>query len=486
MVSLFDISLQRPTWSHLSTGVPTLDQMLDLQSDGLFDFQSVPANAGVEAMVCNLMVSHLASSSSLKILVIETLNSFNWNLLKQHPQFDAEWHPRVSVHRLLLVVELFWFFTFGPGASADCTSTLLFITNFHEIVDLYRLHVAQSYEDALLKHQIDKNRELLANLDRAREEGLELVSLPLLPPQSDLLKLSPYVKAQKHIDELFKEISEFTYKNSAIVVLLGHLDAKFMPYNTARLLAMSPNNSSMASQNTESTLSQTFGRDGRDGRDANRLVLAPVTFGKNPSGNRAGGEAGLNEVKITARLVFYNDWYHKSPYIRNTENPPDVSEDFLVLVVKVTSLNGVANINEPVFFDLSARHPNSEASLNGWLIDLQVQEDQDLSALIQDSINSTQAPRAASTQIARQLALPSSPFSTQRISKATMEENTECLVDKSEGRLEESLTDKRETGEEIQKEEDSDANSEQNYQDLYIDGSDVELTGTLLEDISEI
>lgn len=492
--------------------------MVDLQLGGLFDFQSVPANAGVAAMTCNLMASHLANSENLKVWVIETLNPFQWDLLRQHPQYDANWDTQISICTLLSMVEIFWFFTFGPGISMEDKSTLLFITNFHEIVELYSLHVALAYEEALLKHQIDTNREVLANLDRVKEEGLDLISLPQLPPQSDLLRVSPYIKAQKHIDELFKELSEFTYKHSNIIVLLGHLDAKFEPYANPRPPSMSPDTSYVGSQ-PNTTLSQ-----GGE-RDSSRLVLTPVTFGKKSSGNKATGEAGLNDHKISARLVFYNDWYHKSPYIRSMESTPSDSEDFLVLVVKVTTLNGVGNINEPVFFDLSARHPNSDAPLNGWLVDLQVQEDQNLSTFIQNSINSTQAPRAVSTQITRELIIPSSPLSTERksLSQVLQEEMEEKEDKNSEDEGSEILQRRSEEkrndyqgneihGNEIQGNEnqgnDNQENEEQEnkvqhdkqhdshsvsshpendeFPELYIEGSDVELTGTLLEDWEEL
>lgn len=504
MVSLFDMWLQRPTWAHLSTGIPTVDQMLHLQSDGFFDFQSVPANAGVTAMVCNLMVTHLAESENHKVLVLETLNPFQWDLLRQHPRYDAKWDGQISICSLLSVAEIFWFFTLGPGVSMDCSSTLVFITNFHEIVELYSLHVAQAYEEALLKHQIDCNREILANMDRAKEEGLDLIALPQLPALSDLLRVNPYVKAQKHIDELFKELAEFTYKHSAVVVLLGHLDAKFKPYGNPRTLSMSPNASFTGSQ-PSNTMSQA------GGREPSRLMLTPVTFGKRSSGNRAAGEAGLNEHRITARLVFYNDWYHKSPYIRSKDTIPDDSEDVLVLVVKITSLGGVGNINEPVFFDLSARHPNSNAPLNGWLVDFQVQDEENLSTLIQDSINSTQAPRGTSTQIARQLAIHSSPFSSQRKfpghGPSEGEKEDRDNEEEEEGTNEEGTNEggTNEEGAKGQKNEEQGTKEQgaqelghienhsvsttpeaNDFPDLYIEGSDVELTGTLLEECSEI
>lgn len=467
MVSLFDMCLQQPTWAHLSTGIPTLDQMLDLQSDGLFDFQTVPANPGMPAMICSLMVSHLRESENLTVAVIESLNPFQWDLLRQHPQYDPQWEKRgqIKVYSLMSVVEFFWFFTFGPARSLGASSILLFILNFHEIVELYRLHIAAAYEEALLKHQIDKNRELLANLDRIQAEGIELVSLPQLPALSDLLRQSPYVKAQNHIDELFKEMSEFTYQHSAIIVLVGCLEAKFKPIPKLRAPSPSPTSSFNGSQ-TQVSLSQNVVRE------SNRLVLDPVTFGKQSSGNRSSADLSLNESKITARLIFYNDWYHKSPLFLSKQRPPLESEQFKVLAIKVTSFNGVSNINDPVYFNLSTHHcdEDGKGDPESWLIDLQAQDEGNLSAFIQDSINSTQqVPRAVSTQIARLLAISSSPpintTQTKVISTIlSTQENADCILNKD-------VLERREEGEEFQENE------------LYIEGSDVELTGTLLEDM---
>lgn len=460
MVSLFDMCLQRPLWAHLSTGIPTLDQMVEFQLDGVFDFQSVPANAGVTAMTCNLMVSHLRESKQLTLFVVETLNGFHWDLLRQHPQYDRNWEnsDQIQIFSATSVVELFWFFAFGPAQHVGA-STMLFITNFHEIVELYRLDIAAAHEEALLRHQIDKNRELLKNFDRIAEEGIELVSLPQLPPNSGLLKENPYIKAQNHVDELFKEMAEFTYKNSAIVVLLGHLDAVYKPYGKRQLVLPTPSSSFVGSQ--QNSLSQPVTRE------QNRLVLAPVTFSKPPSGKQALSDVGLNESRITARLIFYDDWYYKSPLFLSKGIEPREEDRYHVLVVKVTVPNGVSNINEPVYFEFNKTGDKDDQT---WLVDLQVQDESNLSALIQNSLYSTlQMPRAASTQIARQLAIPSSPpVSTGKRNYSSFSRDLH-----SDMPMEEKNDQSSHEEEEIHNE----------FEELYIDGSDVELTGTLLEDL---
>lgn len=447
MVSLFDMCLQKPIWAHLSTGIQTLDQMVEFQLDGIFDFQAVPSNHGVMAVACHLIVLHLSESEKNTVFVVETLNPFPWDAFRLHPNFDLSWEDsdQIQIFTCYSVVELFSFLEFGPGKQVDA-SVLLFMLNFHEIVELYRLDVAAAYEEALLRHQIDKNRVLLKNIDRIKEEGIELVSLPELPPNSGLLKENPYVKAQNHIDELFKSIAEFTYKNLAMVVLMGYMDAVYKPLRRSAV-SQTPN-SSFTQPNL--SLSQIP-------REERGLVFEPMTFGL------SGKPESLNESRITARLVFYDDWYYKCPKFVNSKKLIDVEDKYHVHVVKVHVPSGVSNIYDPVYFKIGEGED--------WLEDLQVQDESNLSALIQNSLYSTlQAPRAVFTQISRQMAIPSSP---RKILRSEIEGETD---DDEDGNGENG-----ECGECGENERE-----EREAEELYIDGSDVELTGTLLEDMSQI
>ncbi|OBA21424.1 hypothetical protein METBIDRAFT_56149, partial [Metschnikowia bicuspidata var. bicuspidata NRRL YB-4993] len=333
MVSLFDISTQKPFWSHLSTGVPTLDLMLRLQSDALLDLQSVPANSAFSAVLCSLVASHLLLSPELKVVVLETLNAFPWLILEQHPSFDAAWvdQGRLVSYHVPTFAQLYAFFAFMPLQEVEPGSVLVAVTNFHETIEFYRLQISATHEELLLKHQIDKNRCFLEHMPKAMEEGLDAIALPQVPL---IARENPYTKAQNHLNGLILMMSDFAFKFSAVVLLAGHLEPKFLP------ISQIPISQGPTSQNT------SF-----HSKDSSRQVLQPVTLG--PSSSE---KPNLAESKITARWVFYNDWFDKSPYFARQHKQLGDLHRFFVSVVKVSYLNGVNNINDPVYFHHS-KHP---------------------------------------------------------------------------------------------------------------------------------
>lgn len=444
MVSLFEMHLQRPLWSHLTTSIPTLDLMIALQSEAILDFQTVPANNAMLAVVCQVIASHLGESSENKVVVIETFNKFPWDLLRQHPGFVPEWLDRVRGYRLTTFAQVLSFFIFHPLGPVTAGSVMVFVCNFHELVDHYRLQLSAAYEEALLKHQIDKNAVLLANHEKIMEEGLSLVELQELPPQSALLKENPILKLQNHINELFKHMSDFAFKYALVVVLMGHLHLKFKAY-TKKKLPPSMDSSFLSQASFLSSPTPSFSDNGR-------MVLMPVTFGKEGSGRNG---ANLNDSKLTARLIFYNDWFHKSPFSQ-TEAGSTIKPR-LVSAVKVTNLNGIGNINDPVYFDYDdGKYDGGPMQPHSWFVDLLGRESEDLSSLIQNSLSSTQQQPRRTT--ARPITLPSSPTVTRTQLHATVHSSDIQITQPSQ------------------------------YNDnvLVIDGSDVELTGTVFDDLDEI
>lgn len=449
MVSLFEISTQRPLWNHLTTGLRTLDQTLSLQSDGLYDFQSVPNNSAMYAVVCNLIVSHLQAGTSQKVTLVQTLNPFPWEMLHQHPGFDAQWFDegRIDSYSLSSLPEIFSLFCLDMMKPTGAGSDLVLITDFHDVIEHYRLQISASYEEALLKHQIDKNRELIELKEKLEQEGPSLITLPSLPVNSALRRQHPIIKAQNHITELFKLIGEFSYKYSALVIFLGHLEPQYKLFSKKRTATPMDSTQSQTSFSQSSSSLSSFSYD-------RRLVLMPVTFGKQ-SALDDKQSTDLHESKFTARLIFYNDWFYHSPMFLSRKRPALPKERYLVPVVKPSNLNGVANIHEPIFFDFQHNYDIEDGDAdNSWLIDLLIQPSDDISHLIQESLQSTQAmPRAVSTQLST--ILSSSPISKPH------PPSMEPIFD-----LETDHYDYRES-------------------QLVIDGSDVELTGTLLDDLED-
>ena len=449
MVSLFEICQQKPLWEHLTTGLPTLDQVLEYQTDGIFDFQSVPTNSAMYAVVCNLIVSHLQAGETKRVVIIETLNPFPWEILHLHPNFKPQWQSRIETFSLSSFPQLFAFLKLEDLQPIMAGSILAFITNFHALIEHYRLQISASYEESLLKHQIEKNGVVIDKMEQAVEEGFSLLDLPELPEKSSLLRKNPILKAQDHITQLFKELGEFVYKHTCMVVLIGHLEPQYKAYSKKRSSTV------MDSSQSQISLSLSNGSSFYSDR---RLVLAPVSFGRPGSGEERRTRVwDVNDSKITSRLVFYHDWFYNSPMFLSRKRPALSKEHYLVSVVKVTHLAGVGNIYDPIFFDFQHNYEIEDSDLNeNCLIDLLAQNTGDLSALIQDSLYMTQTlPKAVSTQIEISVPIPSSlPISKSQ---------SEVTEPFSSGETERSDM----------------------YRDsqLVIEASDVELTGTLLEDL---
>lgn len=534
MVSLFDISTQKPLWSHLTTGIPTLDLMLRLQSDALLDMQSVPGNTAFSALLCQMVVSHLNSLDTLSVVILETLKPFPWLLLKLHPGFDANWvdQRRISTFSLSTYAKIYAFFAYMPLKRPDPGSVLMFVTSFHELVEFYRLQIAATHEELLLKHQVDKNKCFLENKQKILAEGFKKIELPPVP---FLARENPHTKAQHHVTGLVLMMADYSFKNSAIILILGHLEPKFKQFPKREPSTNSGTQLDISFHSSQAPISQTTSMSFY-GKESSRLVLTPVELGP-----RFSDKPNLAESKITARLVFYNDWLYKSPYFKREHQKFKTNHRTFVSVVKVFNFNGINNINEPVYFHFKALPGSSLPNL--WLTDLLEPEPEQeaLAALIQNSITSTQIavrdtgvvgtegcefPSDGATQRrkVRKISIPSSPpqlgniLDNQRLSLLINGRETEDAEESEEsqesGESEESADEENhlehqdipESEKEGETEDENDVaidesrnqnNSIRNgeippleivdYEQelLFIEGSDVELTGTIFEDLDD-
>lgn len=461
MVSLFHMSTQGLRSDHLDTGISALNQILDIKMDAVLDVQSVPMNPALSAILANLIASHLSKSNTM-VVIIETLNPFEWEWLRHHPRYQDSWleEKRICVYRLDSFAKLFAFFSFMPSELNGLTPVLALIMNFHELIELYRLQLAACYEETLLKHQIDKCNTLLANKEKYLEEGFELIELPSLPKTSSLLRESPFSQFTRHIDSLLLLINAFAYKRSGVVVLQGFMVQSFKPYSQT----MDTSSQISGIRNSESSQNKFVTTKYHK---KSRLVFTPISIGKE---NKAG------ENKISSRLLFYNDWYFKSPHFVSEDRSKQKSDYHLVSVVKVTNFYGYHTINDPIYFDFK-QYPIPGTKLDefdSWFINLleirvsndnnTAAEQQDLSAVLHTSTQHLSRKRDfSSTQLAS-----SPPF---RASQLQEELNRVIDYDNSDSNSEHS--DARSV------EVDIDAYS---FDGLVIEGSDVELTGTVFED----
>lgn len=443
MVSLFEISQRKPLWAHVATGVPTLDQMLNFQGDGILDMQSVPCNNGAMAILANMMASHLLHSPSLRVVVLECTNPFEMEFVRRNPQYD-QWIEQERVQRYTTSTfgRLYAFFAFMPLQPGPPGSTLFVVLNFHESLEHYQLQLAATHEERLLKHQIERNSCILENAEKIAAEGIELVSLPKIPPSSALLRDNPYVKANQHHNALYLLMAEYAFTHSALFVLFGHLEPKYKPVQTDPPQLSPQPDTSFSSQ--------------RPPKVPRQLVLAPLTFGTRQN------DVAFSESKITARIVLYLDWYYKSPHFRREGRVPDAEDYYPVYAAKYSSMK-FGNINEPVYFDFM------RAEAGQCFVDLLGTETGGLSELIQTSISSTQTRPRDSGVSRNAIALSSSPpiTSTQILQQTKLAESKRS----------------EESGDSFESEEEGDAFSTASASErLFIEGSDVELTGTILED----
>lgn len=445
MVSLFDICQQEPKWSHISTGVPSLDSMISVVgTEAVIDFQSTPLHNAMFAAICNMMITQLENSEGL-VVVLETFNQFPWSLFTQHPRYRPEWHPRIKRYYLPTFAQVLSFFLADSTELAASTS-LYVVVNFHEIMEHYKYQLYATFEEALLKLEIDKNAAILDSLDKENcQETIDKLNQKI--ESFRLLKESPWVKYQNHTEAMFKHINLFLVKHQLVVLLLGCMDVK-------RKTIM-PNQKALGERAL--TMEQSF--SGHEttfwDQDAKRLIFEPTRYDSS-SGNNS--KLNLIESKITHRIIFYNDWLNKSNFFIKQQYSPDEKTRRMVAVAKHAKFNGAGNIYQPIYFDFNDIFYGADYKNDGWLIDLLQTEDEDLSNFLEQSILSTQQLlRPSSERVNKRQKLwnkiPSSPI------------HWNCHeTDESSNR--------------------SSLAFEKSGNTLVIDESDVELTGTLLDDIT--
>lgn len=430
MVSLFDLRRQQTKWDTLSTGLPTLDQTLRYQKGNIIDIQTVPSDHSAHALATNILASHLRKDQNNRIVVIETFNEFTWDLFELHPDYCLLWDYKIEVIHLPTLPQVFSYFKLRDFSEYSPGSLITCITNFTEVVEYYRLQISAVYEEVLLKHQLDQYRTLQANIDKIKEEGFDLVTLPQLPQNSALLKVHPAKKAQTHIDELFKLMSSMSFKFTSLVILMGHMEPQWKAFDQEVL---------------PPSVEASFTSSQVDGKPTGKLVLSPVEYSKQYTGNATN----LSDQKILARMLVFSDLYTNSPAFKIQRRTPEELDIRTVSVVRLVSPAGSLTSNEPIFFEANIYKEQSESLL----CELQAEEEGGLSVLIQQSLSSTQmAPITQSTQIPPMP--PSSPVKTKPATQQSAHTSNQ--------------------GEKVP--------TEDVFPDV-IEASDAELTGTLLEDL---
>lgn len=349
MVSLYNIVMLQRHFSHLSTGIPSLDKVLLSPQSRILDFQSGPGCFAAYTVSVSLLISHLVANESNTVIVIDTLNPFPWNLITNHPQFQPKWlDENIISYTVNTFAKLFALFTYNilPKDKAG-GSTMLLINDYHEMVELYKFELSAVYEETILKHHIERNAIIISNQEQFELVGTK-TALPELPANSDLLRVSPVAKFESHVYSLLILISSFVINNNLFCILLGHLDTKYETYWPK----------STQSNSSQSTSSGSFGKvvltDALGGK-----YEPPKSTSTNISGKVMKSKSSLDSF-VTSRLVFFKDWYHKSPHFKKNFPPITPSSRValnnsnlrMVFVVQVKHLQQMVSTRyPPIYFD---------------------------------------------------------------------------------------------------------------------------------------
>lgn len=436
MVSLFDILLKKPTWAHISTGISGLDSVIRVAgSHAILDFQSTPIHNAMFAVICNMMVSQLEEDVNKTVIVIETFNQFPWQLFSQHPRYEEAWMSRIKRFYLPTFAQVLSFFMLNPLKSL-ANSAFVIIVNFHEVVEYYRYQIVVSFEEALLKHQIERNSVVIDNFRKDENGGNHEQSVPTLDGQSSLANESPFSKFQTHVDALFQHLNSYLVSYNLLVLIVGCMDVK---YKNRPKPSINHYSDALLSE------SEIFPSQ----QQKKILHFDPIKYDK--IGQAI--QAGLNESRITQRVIFYNDWYHKSQHFSMAENSASHQTLRKVAAAKADKDTGTGNIIDPIYFDFNHKLYGKESIENDWLIDLLDAPDEDLSSFLEESILSTQEQLKPPYERARKrlkLAeqVPSSPVRWESHAENSLGAGNLPIQD---------------------------------TQALVIEGSDVELTGTIFE-----
>lgn len=436
MVSLFDILHKPSEWNQISTGVDSLDSLIRVDgSQAILDFQSTPLHNCMFAVVCNMMVSYLELKSDGKIIVLETFNQFPWKLLRKHPRYNELLERCITRYSLPTFSQILAFLMIKRLEKYDC-SPFIVIMNFHEVLEYYRLQLVTAFEEALLKLEVDWNTAYIEKLNKTDPATTADKSLPDLP-DSTLFRESPFLKFQSHVDVMFKHLNEFATCQQLMILLLGCMDVKM---NTLKTGSETEDNYIPAKSNSTVEPSPKMRSKSR---------FEPTKYDHRQLGNRS-----LNENKIHQRILFYNDFLINSHY--NLDNKDEASKncDRVVAVAKADKENVAGNIMEPVYFDfmdLGDAENNKNAS---WLIDLLHSEEEPLSSFLEESIVITQQQLRPSSERQNKRPKMTNDFPSSPVKYSDPTQYSSNSVE-----------------------------SPSLMQDSVIEGSDVELTGTVFDEI---
>lgn len=314
MVSLFDIiATQQLGFSHVLTRVGDDTQF----SPAVYDFQTTPTNIAGYAALTNIIILHLSHLTQHRVVVIDCLDRFPFDLVTRHPQFRARWEAdglliHYTCRRFAQLYQLM-----AQWSHRQC---VVIVNHFHELVDDYRLELRAGFVQEMLAYKLEKAHQAVANVAAgvACDENM-----PVLPAGSDLVRELAVSKFDSHVLLLLTTMSQLCTSHTAMVCLMGCLNTRFRQLEPWPV----PMTSSQAP------------RDPRDlSRAPSRMMLVPSEI--------------CNDY-IAQRFVFYRDWLQKTPrFAEEGVYKSRISHTELALVygLRVES----KNTSKVVYFDIES------------------------------------------------------------------------------------------------------------------------------------
>lgn len=376
MNSFQNLISQQKSFYHLNTSIKSLDQKIfninqnndQERIEKVFDFQYAPGCTILYSVLIKIIISHLKESDDNKVVLIDTLNPFPIHLLINHFDFEKKWiFNNIKKFTADTLSRVYSIFLFDQIEIEKNSATIVIINDFHEMVEMYEYEMFFTFEDTILKKEIESNYIFLKNGKRCEIEGSE-VEKKDNEKKSDIKIESFYDKFDLHIYSLLNSITNFLNYSDLLCFLVGTLNTKFQNDNSEENI-MEKKKKRLSIDEFENFVHQN-----------GYVCLSPSLKGKNilkkfsPSQfkdiNQDDKEDddksyALNNF-VSTRCIFFKDWYHNSPRFYNeyffTNNRDDNSKNKLRLTnaIKIETMGSQKKESDIIYFDYNNLSVNDE------------------------------------------------------------------------------------------------------------------------------
>ncbi|KAI5959408.1 uncharacterized protein KGF55_005385 [Candida pseudojiufengensis] len=314
MLKLNEYIEKQRIYNDISTGVDSLDKLLRQSlpfKNTIYDFQSSPNCDGMFIVTASIIISHLKRGR--KVIIIDTgWNKFSsFHYLKYHSKYEDTFKSQITYYRIDTFAKLYY-----KISQIKDPDVLIILNGFQQSIEFYKLELSLTYEEYRNKHRLEQYLTLRNNkLNNLNE------AIPQISSSSQLFNVSPTTKFESHLNSFIAKLTQLCINLNGMVIMCGFLDTKFRQFKT------------ISSQ--ENIPSSQLSAQGK-----NRVVLSPRIFHKS----------------IDSRLIFFKDWYHKTPHFLNNQ-PIDDKRSITINQSILRFVNAVKvevrdKLFAPVYFDV--------------------------------------------------------------------------------------------------------------------------------------